>query len=113
MQGWSRFKQRLVSGLFDLIVFGILLDGGHGAFDIIHLISKRFDTLISPGTLYPRLRTLEKLELISEASDGRRKIFMLTPQGRQVISLAREEYDRLHSSVIMLTSHERGINTKC
>jgi DNA-binding PadR family transcriptional regulator len=52
----------------------------HG-YGIIADIHKRFDVLLSPGTLYPLLYSLEKQGLISIKQDGRRKNYLLTEKG--------------------------------
>ena len=52
----------------------------HG-YGIIADIHKRFDVLLSPGTLYPLLYSLEKQGLISIEQDGRRKNYLLTEKG--------------------------------
>lgn len=110
--GKTKVRYRIVSGLFDLIVLELLLEGGLGAFDIIRLVYERFGTLISPGTMYPRLKTLKKFGLILEVSNGRRRIFILTPQARQMLSVIREEYDQIHSSMTMLIGHGRTGNSQ-
>ncbi|MCB2171849.1 PadR family transcriptional regulator [archaeon] len=52
----------------------------HG-YGIIADIHKRFDVLLSPGTLYPLLYSLEKKGLIAIEQDGRRKNYLLTEKG--------------------------------
>lgn len=72
------------------------------AFDIIETIHERFFVLISAGTIYPRLESLEKLGLVSNKHDGRRKVFYLTEKGRELIDNISEEYDLIHTSLVTL-----------
>lgn len=57
---------------------------------------------ISPGTLYPLLNRMERLGwLRSAARQGKRarKDYRLTPSGRHVLELVREQLDELYHEV--------------
>ena len=61
---------------------------------------------ISPGTLYPLLNRLAKrgwLECKSDSGKGRRarKDYRLTPKGRKVLRLIREQIKELYREVIL------------
>ncbi len=102
-----RVRHRLVSGLFDLIVLGILLEKPLGAFGIIQAVYESFRVLFSPGTTYPRLKSLVEIGLIEESYDGKRKVFSLTAEGRETIKVISDEYQGLHSSLLILVGSER------
>lgn len=66
---------------------------------------------ISPGTLYPLLNRMERLGWLrcnTDPDGGRRarKDYRLTPQGRKVVSLIREQLEELYEEVILETKHE-------
>lgn len=67
---------------------------------------------ISPGTLYPLLNRMERLGWLRCKTDpdgGRRarKDYRLTPQGRKILSLIREQLEELYKEVILETKHEK------
>lgn len=45
-------------------------------------IGKRRGGSLTPGTIYPALKRLWRLRLISYSRDGRKKVYVLTPAGR-------------------------------
>lgn len=48
---------------------------------------------VGPGTLYAMLGRFEEMEIVRlTASEGRRKSYVITEKGRQIL---REEYERL------------------
>lgn len=60
---------------------------------------------ISPGTLYPLLRRLERLGWLTARADARggqraRRDYRLTAQGRQVLGLVRAQLRELHDEVV-------------
>jgi len=71
----------LVKSFLDIIVLSMLKETPSHGYGIIADIHKRFDVLLSPGTLYPLLYSLEKKDLITIEQDGRRKNYLLTEKG--------------------------------
>ncbi len=75
----------------------------HGQWILTEL--RRHGYEISPGTLYPMLNRMERLGWLRgrSAPDGGRKArkdYRLTSQGRQVLSLIREQLKELYEEVI-------------
>ncbi|MCW4011828.1 MAG: PadR family transcriptional regulator [Candidatus Bathyarchaeota archaeon] len=77
----SDIKDHLVKSFLDIIVLSMLKDNPIHGYAIIADIHKRFDVLLSPGTLYPLLYSLEKKGMISIEQDGRRKNYIITEKG--------------------------------
>ena len=74
-------QDHLVKSFLDIIVLSMLKQSPSHGYAIIADIHKQFDVLLSPGTLYPLLYSLEKKELITIEQDGRRKNYILTEKG--------------------------------
>ena len=60
---------------------------------------------LSPGTLYPLLRRMERLGWLKakpERDGGRRarRDYLLTSEGRRVLALVREQIEELHEEVV-------------
>lgn len=74
-------KDHLVKTFLDIIVLSMLKKNSSHGYAIIADIHRQFDVLLSPGTLYPLLYSLENKELISIKKEGRRKNYFLTEKG--------------------------------
>jgi DNA-binding PadR family transcriptional regulator len=60
---------------------------------------------ISPGTLYPLLQRMERLGWLRSSSDRHgspraRRDYRLTPAGRKVLALVREQVRELHRELV-------------
>lgn len=77
----SDIRDHLVKSFLDIIVLSMLKQNASHGYALIADIHKRFDVLLSPGTLYPLLYSLEKQGLISIEQEGRRKNYLLTERG--------------------------------
>lgn len=59
---------------------------------------------ISPGTLYPLLNRMERLGWlkgkVSDRSRRARKDYRLTPEGRKILKLLREQITELYEEVV-------------
>src|SRR5688572_9328707 len=58
---------------------------------------------ISPGTLYPLLKRMERngwLRCEAEAGTGRRRYYHLTPDGAAVLDILRDNVIELHHEVV-------------
>lgn len=89
----------LVKTFLDIIVLKMLETNPTHGYALIAEIHKRFDVLLSPGTLYPLLYSLEKKDYINIQKDGRRKNYYLTTQGeiqtQKVINLYKDNIRQL------------------
>ncbi len=76
----------------------------HGQWIITEL--RRHGYEISPGTLYPMLRRMERLGWLKgkvDAGGGRRarRDYRLTREGRRVLEMVREQIKELHKEVVL------------
>jgi|SRR5665213_2193590 len=65
---------------------------------------------ISPGTLYPLLQRMERMGWLKSKTDPQRgkrarKDYRLTPAGRKVLALVREQVRELYREVVLETKH--------
>lgn len=75
-------KKHLVKTFLDIIVLTMLSNSSSHGYALIADIHKKFDVLLSPGTLYPLLYSLENKGMIGIKKDGRRKNYFLTSKGK-------------------------------
>lgn len=67
------FRERCVKSILDLVVLRLLLEKSLGAYEIIGAIHSKSGVMLSPGTVYPTLFSLERRKLIeAEWISGKR-----------------------------------------
>lgn len=66
-------------------------------YDVMRLIHKKFDTMISSGTVYSLLYSLERDGLIKGVQNQRKRIYTLTEKGEQNIRVVTKANQELQS----------------
>ena len=88
----STFNAKLVKSFLDLIVLTMLLEGPIHGYKLIADIHTLFGVLLSPGSLYPFLYSLEREQLVNTQQEGKRKRYALTSEGRMRVVTMRSFY---------------------
>jgi len=85
---------KLVRGLLDLVVLGLLKEKPTHGYGIITGIRKNFGVYFGPSTVYPLLGELEKKGTIKSkwdlTHDRPRKVYSLTTEGQSLLTGAEE-----------------------
>lgn len=96
-------NSHLVKTFLDIIVLKMLGANPTHGYGLIADIHKRFDVLLSPGTLYPLLYSLEKKKFIGIQKEGRRKNYFLTETGeKQADSVINSYKDNIRQLIRFL-----------
>lgn len=84
--------ERLVKSLMDVIVLVELREGAVflGGYDVIELLHQKFDVLISSGTVYAILYSMERDGLITGEKTKNKRVYMLTEKGANNIKAISE-----------------------
>ena len=87
-------ETKLVRGLLDLVVLGLLKEKSLHGYGIITSIRKNFGVYFVPSTVYPLLGDLEKKGTIKSewdlTHDRPRKVYTLTTEGQSLLTGAEE-----------------------
>jgi DNA-binding PadR family transcriptional regulator len=83
---------RHVKAFLDLLILGILNDKPMYGYKIIAAIHKEFGVLLSPGSLYPLLHTLEKKRMVESQFQGARIFYSVTSNGKKIFKSTFTEY---------------------
>lgn len=65
--------------------------------DLARTIGKRKGSKLTPGTIYPALKSLRQKKLIEFEQDGREKVYFLTKGGKRELTLAYRDFGKLFS----------------
>ncbi len=94
-----------LKGHLDLLLLAILADGPTHGYAVIEALRSRsggmFD--LPEGTIYPALHRLENQRLLqstwSDEGPRRKRIYQLTPKGRQALTSRQDEWKQFSKAV--------------
>jgi DNA-binding PadR family transcriptional regulator len=79
-------RKALVRSFLDIIVLNNIKDHGPlSGYDIIELVQTRFNFMVSPGSVYSLLYSLEREGLVISDLGGGKRMFNLTEKGKEYI----------------------------
>ena len=93
----------MIQSFMDIIILQHLKNNNPmSGYDIIRYLHKKFHMLLSPGTVYSILYTLERQNLIEGSTNQRKRVYKLTEQGEKLlrqVQVTREHIYAVFSSV--------------
>ena len=82
----KNIRRQCVNSHLDLIILSLLNTKELSGYDLVVIIQKRFYVLLSPGTIYPILKSLDSHKLVQTSYTKRKKLYKLTDQGSLYLS---------------------------
>jgi len=101
----EKLQRRVIKSFMDILILAELKKGSLSGYDIIGLIHKKFGILVSSGTVYSLLYSLERNGLIKGIWNQRKRVYILTEKGEQntkVITNANEEIQNFLKNMSLL-----------
>jgi DNA-binding PadR family transcriptional regulator len=80
-----RMNERIIKNFLDIIIMSELRNGPFSGYDIISYIHNKFQLLVSSGTIYSLLYSLERSGLIEGVWEERKRTYQLTKKGVHTI----------------------------
>ncbi len=90
IHGYSpkEMETRIVKNFLDiLIMVEIKKHGNLSGYDVTSFVNNRFGGVLSPGTVYATIYSMERKGLIEGMSDGRKTVYKLTADGEETMTL--------------------------
>lgn len=84
----EKLHRRAVKSFMDLLILVELTNSPMSGYDVIGLIQKKFGFLVSPGTVYSLLYSMERDGLIKGTHNQRKRVYVLTEKGKQNAEVA-------------------------
>ena len=85
---------RIVKSFLDiLILVEMKKQSNLSGYDVTAFVNNKFGGILSPGTVYATLYSMERKGLIEGKSDGRKTVYELTQQGNEVTELMKDTYN--------------------
>ena len=94
-------KGPVSKGDLKMVILTIISDRPVHGYEISRIVEERSHGFYrpSPGSIYPALRSLLEAGCIKVSSEGRRKMYRITPKGRRLIEGRRAEIERCMKAV--------------
>ncbi|MFJ8043042.1 PadR family transcriptional regulator [Kitasatospora sp. NPDC096147] len=88
-------------GRLRLYLLKLLDESPRHGYEVIRLLEERFEGLYAPsaGTVYPRLAKLEQEGLVTQSTEGGRKVYRLTEAGRTELADRQAELAELEVEI--------------
>ena len=88
--------ERLIKNFMDIIIMTQLQKGPLSGYDVIAYIHTRFNLLVSSGTIYSLLYSLERKSLMEGIWDERKRTYKLTEKGQKTIETILTASDKIN-----------------
>lgn len=96
----EQIRERLIKEFLDTLILVKLTKGRPlSGYDIIALVRYEFGILLSAGTVYSVLHSMETEGLIVSASEGRTNVYFLTDKGKETIKAISSAKQKIISVV--------------
>ncbi len=77
----AEFFKKLVASFLDLMVIAHFKQEEFSGYDVIEFTHKRLGVLLSPGTVYYTLYSMEREKLLVSSEVGKKRVFKATEEG--------------------------------
>ena len=91
----KKMHERIIKNFMDVIIMAELRNGPLSGYDVISYIHNKFNLLVSSGTVYSLLYSLERNGLVEGVWDERKRIYKLTEKGQKTIETILNANDKL------------------
>lgn len=85
----------MVTDFLDMVILTNLRKQSMSGYDVISFAQNKFKILLSPGTVYSSLYSLERRGLVKGVNTQRKRVFMLTEHGKEAERTFSNMKDRL------------------
>jgi DNA-binding PadR family transcriptional regulator len=93
----SSVYERFLREFMDILIMIKMKQGEISGYDMLTYFNNKFDLLVSPGTVYSILYSMERKGLIEAQGIDRKRVYSLTTKGQATINAIRESSDVLES----------------
>jgi len=98
----KKIHERIIKNFMDIIILAELRNRSMSGYDVISFIHDKFYLLVSSGTVYSLLYSLERNGLIDGTWNERKRVYNLTEKGRKTINMILSANDKIKNFVTSL-----------
>jgi DNA-binding PadR family transcriptional regulator len=104
----ENLRRRAIKTFMDMLILAELQEKPLSGYDIIGLIHKRFNVLVSSGTVYSLLYSLERKGLVAADLENRKRVYTLTDKGEQTLETVGRANGEINGLVQTLISPNKS-----
>jgi DNA-binding PadR family transcriptional regulator len=93
----KKMHERVIKTFLDTIIMAELQNGPISGYDVISYIHNKFGFLVSSGTVYSLLYSLERNNLVEGIWVERKRVYKLTDKGAKTIETILNSHDKIKS----------------
>lgn len=104
-------RRRTIKSFMDVLILREMKNGSLSGYDIIGLIHKRFGILMSSGTIYSWLYSMERDGLIKGFQEQRKRVYTLAEKAErniEVIMKVNEEIQNFQRNILKLNANQQS-----
>mgnify|MGYP001047341965 CR=1 FL=1 len=98
----KKMHERIIKNFMDIIILAELRNRSMSGYDVISFIHDKFYLLVSSGTVYSLLYSLERNGLIDGTWSERKRVYNLTEKGRKTINMILSANNKIKNFVTSL-----------
>jgi len=98
----KKMHERVIKSFMDTIIMAELQNGPISGYDVISYIHNKFGFLVSSGTVYSLLYSLERNGLLEGAWIERKRVYKLTEKGAKTIETILSSQDKIKGFMTMI-----------
>jgi len=91
----KKMHERIIKNFMDIIILSELRNRPMSGYDVISFIHNKFHILVSSGTVYSLLYSLERNELIEGTWNERKRVYKPTGKGMKTIETILNANDKI------------------
>jgi len=95
----KKMHERIIKNFMDIIILAELRNGPMSGYDVISFIHNKFHLLVSSGTVYSLLYSLERNGLVEGTWDERKRVYKLTEKGLKTIETILSANDKIKNFI--------------
>lgn len=93
----KKMHRRIIKSFMDILILAELRNSPMSGYDVIAFIHKKFGILVSSGTVYSLLYSLEREDLIRGIWSKRKRVYEITEKGERNIETVLNANDKIKS----------------
>jgi len=101
----KKMHRRIVKSFMDILILAELRNAPMSGYDVIAFVHNKFGILVSSGTVYSLLYSLERDGLIRGVWAKRKRVYELTEKGERNIEAIMNANDKIKALMTNLLKH--------
>jgi DNA-binding PadR family transcriptional regulator len=87
-------ETRVIKSFLDILILIEMKKQNLSGYDLTAFVNNKFGGILSPGTVYATLYSMERKGLIKGESDGKKTSYSLTEKGIDVITSMMQDFNK-------------------